>query len=286
MNIVSLFFYFYLALLSGIASYASDPDIVPSSTDITPAGSVATSFRSTPRLSPAGVGTSEIEGEDSGLDLDRFLAVSIQESDESAVLMKGPLSPPSALDTSCAESEGGDDDSDASALASPLNLHRKDTILTADDQSIHHTCTKRFLKMYTIQTAQNGTEAIALATEAASSRTPIKLFLLDFRMGHPDGGQTALRIRDIEFAGQKPFLNSIYVCVSSTPDDAKPYLIKDLDNCFSSALRKPEEVFHDVREKINTPQRAQDVISFANALLSKLASQQLGLLDGTAVSAK
>lgn len=62
MNIVSLFFYFSLALLSGIASYASDPNIVPSSTEITPAGSVATSFRSTPRLPPAGVDTSEMEG--------------------------------------------------------------------------------------------------------------------------------------------------------------------------------------------------------------------------------
>ena len=150
-------------------------------------------------------------------------------------------------------------------MFSPLSS--ENVILAADDVSTSFTHIRRHFKGYEIIEAANGDEAVEKAREAAMAGTPIKLFLMDFRMPRRNGGQASVAIRDIEVKGKKPYENSIFICLSATPEDAAPYQIKDLDGSLSGRERDPLEVFHQVRGKIEKPKDAKDVLEFTNRLL-------------------
>ena len=270
-NIFSLFFYFSLTLLAHTVGHASSPDDAldnaTSSSEISlkSAGTLGSSFLSTPRA----IARTDDFDADSPTDAT---------PDDEKKTMKGAVSVYNLLASLLAEEES-DEDEDAFTVASPLNAVRKDPIIAADDEGVHRKLLGRHFNKYTILTAENGREAIEKARGFALKGTSVKLFLFDFRMGDPDGGETALQVRDMEVTSEKPFQNSIFICVSSTPDDATPYRIKNLRNWFIPGSKDPKEVFHLVRGKIDTPLKAQEVIVFVNELLDKLASFQLGLLD-------
>ncbi|MBY0462725.1 MAG: hypothetical protein K2Q34_06055, partial [Alphaproteobacteria bacterium] len=194
MNIFSLFFYFSLTLLAHTVGHASSPadafDNATSSSEISlkSAGTLGSSFLSTPRAIAR---------------TDDFDADSPTDStpDDEKKTMKGTVSAYDLL-VSALEDEESDEDEAVSSVFSPLNAAKKDSIIAADDEGVHRKFLKRSFNKFTILTAENGTEAIDKARDFAAKRIPVRLFLFDFRMGAPDGGETALRVRDLEITGE------------------------------------------------------------------------------------
>ncbi|MBY0280595.1 MAG: hypothetical protein K2W94_00340 [Alphaproteobacteria bacterium] len=257
MRIVSLFFCFSLTLLAhteGQASQATTLSALPGEL-----------FSGTNRTSGSFLLASTVAKNG---DFDGSLT-----DDDKAKTMQGTVSTYGLLVQASPEEKEGY--SGVSVVFSPLA--KKDSIVATDDEPVHRRLLGRSFKEFPIVMAENGIEAIDKATDFARKGIPVKLFLFDFRMGAPDGGETALQVRDIEHDGQKSFQNSIFICVSSTPDDAISCTIKDLSRWFVPGSKSQKEVFHRVRGKVDSPAKAREVVTFVNELLDALASYQLGV---------
>jgi CheY-like chemotaxis protein len=275
-SVLSLFFYFSLALLAYTESHASSPtdllDNATSSSEISlkSAETLRSSFLSTPRAIARP---------------DDFDADSPTDStpDDEKKTMKGLVS---ASDLLVPTYEEGGVEYDAELLLSPLNLDRKEAVLAADDVPLNLTFIRKYFKGCNVITAEDGVEVVEKARKAASIGTQIKVAFIDFFMPKQNGNIAATQIRDMDFDGIKPYQNTIFICVSATPGDALPYEIKDMEAWLAGALRGTDQVFHQIIGKIDTPLKAKTTITFVNGLLDRIASYQLGLLDIGVIAAK
>lgn len=157
-------------------------------------------------------------------------------------------------------------------FATPLK--KGDTIMVLEDGEGSRKVLVRRLKGLGFNVIDDayGHQTYESACKAAEDGIKIPLFLFDFHVpfksdevavrkscGQPElnGGQTARLIKQIRFGDENPFENSIFVCLTGTPEDTRGY----------------EDVFWQVRGKLtepNTDQFFEDVR--LQLIISELAS--------------
>ncbi|MBY0280594.1 MAG: response regulator [Alphaproteobacteria bacterium] len=148
-------------------------------------------------------------------------------------------------------------------FASPLK--KGDTIMVLEDSPFQQKMLVNKLKNlgFTVLAHTYGYQACDSALEAAEKDIKISLFLFDFNVPFPaedekkyidklqlNGGETARLIKEMTIDRKKPFENSVFVCLSATPEDVTGY-----EDVFWQVRGKLTEVdtdpfFEDVRKQL------------------------------------
>lgn len=156
-------------------------------------------------------------------------------------------------------------------------LRKGDTIMVLEDSEGSRKMLVRKLKGlgFNVIDDIHGHQTYESACKAAEDGIKIPLFLFDFHVpfksdeiavrkscGQPElnGGQTARLVKQIRFGDENPFENSIFVCLTGTPEDTRGY--EDVFWQVRGKLTEPnvDQFFEDVRLQLTISELASAIV--------------------------